>query len=602
MRRTCRSAQTAGNFRREIIILAAAVILPLMVTACREMPAPAGPKEKAETRGAAATQETSAQQEFGYRITDQKLPDDVVATVAGTSIKADLVIQRAESLMTAAHGTARDENQVKEEAVYRLLDEIILQDKLGGRMAADPRVLRGKWLEERILLANRYNAAYIQPKIIIAPRAIADRLPRSRDELLVQVLLFDPQYDEAISREFSSGASFESIRQKYALMGPGGDPNHTVRMDNSLISPEQEDYLWSLKPGQVSKSLVVQLGAIYVKVQDRRTIPEQDWKALENQMEVNIRMERAQAFILGILKKHVIIKQEAAFNAIAALQMEGRLYEDRVLGTLDGREIWFKDIDRLLPVAYVNLVSDATAQDTGAYYGLRFGDYVQLAAIGIEAEKAGVQLDEKDKEDLQLTVREITQRVLEQDVFTSVNVSQQEIADYYRNNGQEFQSADLIKASVVVAKDRTTALMVVEEFKSGVPFEQLVKNYSIDSGTKKRDGDMGWVFPKALPADLLPQIREAREGQLLPIFEYGKVFNVVLITGKKKTDTMSLEQASKRIENRLLRQKREKAYLEYIKNQRRDYPIVWDRQKFIGLKLAKRPAMAPPAGGKMHGQ
>jgi parvulin-like peptidyl-prolyl isomerase len=113
----------------------------------------------------------------------------------------------------------------------------------------------------------------------------------------------------------------------------------------------------------------------------------------------------------------------------------------------------------------------------------------------------------------------ITQKLLEQEVTSKVNVTEQEITDFFNKNRAQFTVAEesYRLAQIVVTPDRepqptnrtgndaTNAQeasfkvrMVMERLKAGTPFREVAMDYSEDPETAARGGDLGLVPLSAL--------------------------------------------------------------------------------------------------------
>ncbi|HEY0871994.1 MAG TPA: SurA N-terminal domain-containing protein [Vicinamibacterales bacterium] len=113
----------------------------------------------------------------------------------------------------------------------------------------------------------------------------------------------------------------------------------------------------------------------------------------------------------------------------------------------------------------------------------------------------------------------ITQKLLEQEVTSKVNVTEEEITEFFNQNREEFTVAEesYRLAQIVVTPDRepqptnrtgndaTNAQeasfkvrMIMERLKSGTPFREVAMDYSEDPETAARGGDLGLVPVSAL--------------------------------------------------------------------------------------------------------
>lgn len=556
------------------------------------------PPKEAEAP-AAARQPVPDVAAYGYTLKDEMLPGDEAVRVAGRTVTTERIRRAAGDWQRQMGGDPAAD--AREQALWRLIDEAIIADRKGKETGDDPRVARARWLAERTQIAGHYLQEVIRPKIVVQPSDVAARMPASRDQLTVDIMLFSPEDDQAIAEALKAGTPFAEVKKRLGPKISGGmhEPIRTIRRDQSLLSVEQEEHLWGLEAGQVSHSVVLPVGAAYVKVESRAPIPEDDWQAMLRERMDEVRRRRFQAFVEGTVRKHAITEDASGLSQTARSQKRGAIYDDFVIGRVDGREIRFKDIDRVLPVPYIEVVRNATEGDILNYYQGKLKDYSMMVAVAAEADGLAIELNEREKAGLKEIVDGALQKVVEEDVFKDLAVTEEEIIDYYRRNAKEFSSTQLVLASVVTVKDRVAALTVEEEYKGGVPFDKLVEQYSTDRLTRGRKGDMGWISLGSLPADIAKIAMTTPNGRLLPVFEYGGVFNVMLVRDKKTTDPSTIDQVRDRIRRRLMNEKKEAAYTAFIKKLRQGYTVTvdWTKIKAIELPMGGGATMMPPGHG-----
>jgi parvulin-like peptidyl-prolyl isomerase len=113
----------------------------------------------------------------------------------------------------------------------------------------------------------------------------------------------------------------------------------------------------------------------------------------------------------------------------------------------------------------------------------------------------------------------VTQKVLEQEVTSKVNVSEEEVTSFFNKNRAQFTIAEesYRLAQIVVSPDRAPqptnrtgndatnaqeaafkVRMIMERLKAGTPFREVAMDYSEDPETAARGGDLGLVPLSAL--------------------------------------------------------------------------------------------------------
>lgn len=183
------------------------------------------------------------------------------------------------------------------------------------------------------------------------------------------------------------------------------------------------------------------------------------------------------------------------------------------------------------------------------------------------------------------TLEEYRERIKEQllrvkliniEVKSKIAVSGKEIQDYYEEHKEEYQGRQkyhlrtiLIKASPLARAGQKKAALekiesIVRELKSGAAFDDLAKKYSQD-GTAAAGGDLG-LFTLD---ELLPEFREMvlwmGEGEISPILETPKGYQILMLQEIKKIPGKTLEEARIGIQERIYRESVGEKYKAWLK-------------------------------------
>jgi len=153
---------------------------------------------------------------------------------------------------------------------------------------------------------------------------------------------------------------------------------------------------------------------------------------------------------------------------------------------------------------------------------------------------------------------------------TAPEPSEQEIAEYYEQNKEQFQSGEQVRVAHVVKyvnwqTDEATAMETVtrarEEIDRGAPFEAVVEKYTdcADSG-----GDLGYVMRGQMVEEFEDVVFNLNPGQVSGVFRSRFGFHIAKVYDRKPPTIPDLKDVKKQITEALREQKREQALGEYL--------------------------------------
>jgi foldase protein PrsA len=134
----------------------------------------------------------------------------------------------------------------------------------------------------------------------------------------------------------------------------------------------------------------------------------------------------------------------------------------------------------------------------------------------------GYQNENDFKNSLKLNLLE------KQAVYKTITVSDKELKDAYANYKPEIQ------ASHILVNDEKTANDIEAKLKSGANFADLAKQYSQDTGTASKGGDLGWFGTGAMDQDFEKAAFALKEKEIsAPVkTQYG--YHIIQVTGIKE--------------------------------------------------------------------
>ena len=134
-----------------------------------------------------------------------------------------------------------------------------------------------------------------------------------------------------------------------------------------------------------------------------------------------------------------------------------------------------------------------------------------------------------------------------------IQVSDQEIRDYYEMHLKDFTNPEQIKVSHILLSDEKTAREVLKKLKVRASFEKMAREYSIDTVTAINGGDLGY-FGKGemLQPEFEKEVFKLKKvGQISDIIKTPFGYHIAKLTGRRRGKEKTFEESKDEIKMRL---------------------------------------------------
>ena len=211
--------------------------------------------------------------------------------------------------------------------------------------------------------------------------------------------------------------------------------------------------------------------------------------------------------------------------------------ELEALNRLAGRELLFEEAE-----ARGIEVTDARVDEKFAELYVEF-----LASRGMTEEEfeeyvqgVGSSMEEFLTSSKRSVREQLIIEALQNDVVGPVELSEDEVADYFEENRADYEQEEQVRASHILVETQTQADVLVEHLNAGEDFAELAKEHSI--GPSSTDGgDLGW-FGRG---DMVPAFEEAAfaldDDEISDIVETEYGFHIILRTGYREAVSPELQ-------------------------------------------------------------
>jgi peptidyl-prolyl cis-trans isomerase C len=172
------------------------------------------------------------------------------------------------------------------------------------------------------------------------------------------------------------------------------------------------------------------------------------------------------------------------------------------------------------------------------------------------------RLSEPDFE-LKTAARLTVEKLVDEVVYQRVAVTEEELQGYLDAHAADFQEPEQVHAAQIVVQDVEDARRLREELSRGTKFGDLARAHSL-SADARLGGDLGWFPRGVMPPEFDKVAFSLQPGQISDVVtsEYG--FHLFKVLDRRPAHKKDLAQVRREVEQRLLRDKKERAQANYV--------------------------------------
>ncbi len=186
----------------------------------------------------------------------------------------------------------------------------------------------------------------------------------------------------------------------------------------------------------------------------------------------------------------------------------------------------------------------------------------------------GMTLDQYQDE---LRTDLVMDQVIKKEVESKIQISEQDLNNYYEKNSNKFKTQDQTRASVILIKSppndsperqrkvRKKMESILTQIKAGTEFNGLAIKFSQDS-LKSKGGDLGFFEKGKMFAPFSERAFSMKVGQVSEIFKTKHGFHILKVTDKKPGVSRSFENEKENIRKTLMESKSAQATRTYVQN------------------------------------
>lgn len=161
----------------------------------------------------------------------------------------------------------------------------------------------------------------------------------------------------------------------------------------------------------------------------------------------------------------------------------------------------------------------------------------------------------------------IMEKLLEEAVYSRVEVLDQEIATYYKANRKQFNRPAQVRARQILVADEAAGQEVLGLLREGRPFAEVAAEYSL-SPDAEQGGDLGFFARGEMPPEFDEVVFDLPVNRLSDLVKSDYGYHIFLVEEKRKATRLKKKDVTDEIRVILESQKKEEIYLDWLQEMR----------------------------------
>ncbi|MDH3973389.1 MAG: peptidylprolyl isomerase [Deltaproteobacteria bacterium] len=157
----------------------------------------------------------------------------------------------------------------------------------------------------------------------------------------------------------------------------------------------------------------------------------------------------------------------------------------------------------------------------------------------------------------------LVEKVIYRTVSSKVDISDEEIKDYYENNLDEFHSDEKVKAKQIFHMDEREASKARERVRAGEDFAAVAMDVS-QSPDASEGGDLGYFGRGIMPPEFDETVFTMEVGSLSEVVRSSYGYHIFLLEDRREERDLSFEDVKEKIAEVIRRNKEEHIYGKWI--------------------------------------
>jgi len=190
--------------------------------------------------------------------------------------------------------------------------------------------------------------------------------------------------------------------------------------------------------------------------------------------------------------------------------------------------------------------------------------------------------------------------LLQEEIGAKVKVEDKEVQEYFTAHPEEF-SGDQVRVRHILVSTEEEARYVSERVKNE-PFEEVAKQVSKDTATASKGGDLDYLRREQMFPDFAKAAFALKPGEVSGVVRTPFGYHIIKLVDRKKGQPFTYEQVKEQLRRRLLDERQNQQYQEWVKGLEAAAKITRDESLLpVGTPIPPAPDATGPGAGDGKG-
>jgi foldase protein PrsA len=171
------------------------------------------------------------------------------------------------------------------------------------------------------------------------------------------------------------------------------------------------------------------------------------------------------------------------------------------------------------------------------------------------------------KEDIETNIK------IEKLMAEDIEITEDEVESYYKENKSNFDTPESIEVSHILVEDKETAQEILDKLKSGEDFAELAKEYSTDTATAEKGGELGFITSGEMVEEFEKAAFALKVGEISDIVKTDYGYHIIKATDYKEAKESTYEDSKELAKEAALAEKISSEYSTWVQELKTKYDI-----------------------------